>query len=268
MTASPSASRTPLVNASIGLHVFVAGAVTMQPSWWPMGLATVFADHLLLVAAGLWPTGDWIGPNLRRLPAAAVARREVALTLDDGPDPEVTPRVLDRLDELGVHATFFCVGAAVLEHAALARDIVARGHAIENHSFHHHHRFSVLGPWGYQREITAAQHAIADTVGVEPRFFRAPAGLRNVFLQPVLARHGLVLTSWTRRGFDTLERNPYRVTKRLIDGLASGDILLLHDGNAARDREGEPVVLKALSKFVSGLRVLDLHPVTLAEAFR
>ena len=264
--AAQRASRTPFIHASIGLHVFMAGTITMQPSWWPMALATLIADHAVITGAGLWPTSTLLGPNLRRLPAAAIARNEIALTIDDGPDPEVTPRVLDILDAIDAKASFFCIGSRVLANAPLTREIVKRGHAIENHSLHHRHNFSLLGPGGYEREIVAAQRAIADTTGIAPRFFRAPAGLRNVFLQPVLARHGLALTSWTRRGFDTVRRDATRVAARLIDGLAAGDIVLLHDGHAARTAQGGPVILEALPKLCAAARERGLAMVTLAAA--
>jgi peptidoglycan/xylan/chitin deacetylase (PgdA/CDA1 family) len=259
--------RAPFVDASIGLHFFAAGVLVTEPSWWPAALASVVADHVALTAAGLWPTSTWLGPNLRRLPAASVARREIALTIDDGPDPDVTPRVLDALDALGARATFFCIGERVRLHPALAREIVARGHAIENHSERHRHHFSLMGPHALQREIGAAQTSIADTIGVAPRFFRAPAGLRNVFLQGALERLGLSLTSWTRRGFDTVERDPGRVAGRLVDGLAAGDILLVHDGHAARSSAGEPVVLEVLPRVLAALRERELETVTLRGAF-
>lgn len=269
MNSSPSPyARTPLIQGSIGLHVFLAGTVTMQPSWWPMALAALATDHALIVGTGLWPTSTWLGPNLRRLPAAAAARREIALTIDDGPDPEVTPGVLDRLDAFAAKASFFCIGTRVLAYPALAREIVARGHAIENHSFHHNHHFSLLGPNAYEREIAAAQRAIEDTVGVSPCFFRAPAGLRNVFLQPVLARHGLALTSWTRRGFDTVTRDANRVASRLVRGLSAGDILVLHDGHAARQNDREPVIHGALFQVGIAARERGLAAVTLATAHR
>jgi peptidoglycan/xylan/chitin deacetylase (PgdA/CDA1 family) len=255
-----------LVRGSIGLHVFVAGALTMQPSWWPMALATLVADHATITAAGLWPTSTLLGPNLRRLPPVAVARREVALTIDDGPDPDVTPRVLDLLDACGIQATFFCIGERVRRHAALARAIVARGHAIENHSQRHRHDFSLLGPRAFDRELDTAQRAIIDTVGIAPRFFRAPAGLRNVFLQGALERHGLVLASWTRRGFDTVEKDATRVAGRLTKQLAAGDILLLHDGHAARTAAGEPVIVDALPKLAAAFRSGRLTTVTLRDA--
>lgn len=260
--------RPPLIHASLGLHVFSAGLLTVQASWWPYVAATLIADHLVLVGAGLVPTSAWLGPNLRRLPEAARMRREVTLTIDDGPDPDVTPRVLDALDALSMKATFFCIGQHVAAHPALARAIVARGHTVENHSHAHRHDFSVLLPHVIEREVVAAQRAIADATGIEPSFFRAPAGLRNVFLQPVLARHGLALTSWTRRGFDTVRRDPARVTARLVDGLAAGDMLLVHDGHAARTTHGTPVVLDVLPAVARAIDERGLVAVTLAKAMR
>jgi len=93
-----------------------------------------------------------------------------------------------------------------------------------------------MGPRGIEQEIVDAQHSIARITGQSPRFFRAPAGLRNPFLDPVLCRLQLRLASWTRRGFDTVNVDSDRVYRRLTRSLGPGDILLLHDGHAARGR--------------------------------
>ena len=205
-----------------------------SPPAWPWALGAVGANHLVLTGGGLWPRSRWLGRNWTRLPAAAAARQEIAITIDDGPDPEVTPAVLDLLDAHKARATFFVIASAAARHPALCREIVRRGHSVQNHSDRHSHTFSLLGPRGLAREIGAAQARLADLVGVAPRFFRAPAGLRNPLLAPVLERLDLELVSWTRRGFDTVRREPAGVLARLCDGLGAGDILLLHDGNAAR----------------------------------
>ena len=237
-----------------------------MPAEWPWVLAALVANHAVVTAVGLWPRSTALGPNLKRLPDAAAARREVALTIDDGPEPEVTPAVLDLLDAAGARATFFCIAANAQRHPELVREIVRRGHSVENHSHVHSHRFSLLGPRGLAREIGAAQSVLSDVTGVAPRFFRAPAGLRNPFLAPVLHGMGLALASWTRRGFDTRERDPQRVLQRLTRGLAAGDILLLHDGNCARDAQGRPVVLAVLPALLDELRRQGLVPVTLPQA--
>ena len=116
------------------------------------------------------------------------------------------------------------------------------------------------------REIAAAQASLADITGEAPRFFRAPAGLRNPFLAPVLQRLDLQLVSWTRRGFDTVRREPTDVLARLARGLAAGDILLAHDGNAARAEDGRAVVLAVLPELLARAKSLGLVAVTLPAA--
>lgn len=257
---------TPTIRASYAVHAGAA-ALALVPGQWPLALAAFLANQAVLTWAGLWPRSSLLGPNLIRLSAAAAERGEVTLTIDDGPDPEVTPRVLDLLDAAGAKASFFCIGKDVVHHAALAREMVARGHSIENHSQHHLTLFATLGPWQMRREIADAQESIADTVGRAPRFFRPTAGLRNPFLEPILADLDLRLATWTRRPFDTRCGDPDEVVRRLTRGLAAGDILLMHDGNAATTAAGRPVILSALPPFLSALQAAGLHSVTLATAF-
>jgi peptidoglycan/xylan/chitin deacetylase (PgdA/CDA1 family) len=254
------------IRATLALHAVAPLWLIGFPQQWPLVLAALVLNHLLLTAQGLWPRSTWLGDNLQRLPAAAQARREVALTIDDGPDPALTPQVLAQLDAAGVQATFFCIGERVQRHPELAREILARGHELQSHSQHHRHHFSLLGPRGFERELTAAQRSFEAVTGVTPRLFRAPAGLRNPFLAPVLHRLGLQLVSWTARGYDTRERDPERVLQRLTRRLAPGDILLLHDSNAARTAAGQPVVLAVLPELLRRLAAADLHPVRLGDA--
>ena len=254
--------------ASAVLHLAALAAVVVAPALWPWALAAVVLNHVAITAIGLTPRSHWLGQNITRLPAAAVARREVALTIDDGPEPAVTPAVLDLLDAAGHKATFFCIAERVQAHPALAREILARGHSIQNHTARHRHDFSFLGPRGYAAEIERAQQMLEAVTGQRPRCFRAPAGLRNPFLAPVLHRLGLTLVSWTRRGFDTRERDAPKVLARLTRGLAAGDILLLHDGNAARSAAGRPVVLEVLPPLLARLDADGLRSVTLPEALR
>jgi peptidoglycan-N-acetylglucosamine deacetylase len=256
----------PLVRASFGLHGLAAAAALVLPGLAGPALGAVVLNHAVLTAAGLWPRSRLLGPNVTRLPEPAVARRELALTIDDGPDPELTPKVLDLLDRAGQRATFFCIGARVAAHPALAREIVARGHSVQNHSAVHRHNFSLLGPRGFLAEISRAQQTIAEVTGHAPLFFRAPAGLRNPFLDPVLHRLGLTLVSWTRRGFDTRERDPARVLARLTRGLGAGDILLLHDGHAARTAGGQAVVLEVLPRLLASIGAAGLRSVVLPAA--
>ncbi|MBW3656853.1 MAG: polysaccharide deacetylase family protein [Gemmatimonadetes bacterium] len=265
--ASPPPWRMPpLLRATATVHLAAPVALLAAPALWPWAVGALAMNHLVLTGAGLWPRSTVLGENLIRLPAAAAARREVALTIDDGPEPEVTPAVLDMLDAAGVRATFFCIADRARRYPDLVREIVRRGHSVQNHSHVHRHNFSLLGPRGLAREVEAAQTVLTELTGEVPAFFRAPAGLRNPFLAPVLHRLGLTLASWTRRGFDTRERSPARVLQRLTRGLAAGDILLLHDGNGARAVDGAPVVLTVLPALLDLVRQQGLRPVTLPQS--
>ncbi|MEO8752581.1 MAG: polysaccharide deacetylase family protein [Casimicrobiaceae bacterium] len=254
-----------LVLGSVGLHIGAAAALVIAPGQWPSAAGTIIANHLLITAAGLWPRSRLLGPNLLRLPPSAAQRNEIALTIDDGPEPEITPRVLDLLDAYRARATFFCIGEVALRHRDLCAEIARRGHAVENHSQRHRHSFSLSGLGGFEREIAAAQETLAAITGVVPAFFRAPAGLRNPFLDPILFKLGLRLATWTRRGFDTVTRDPDVVTARLLRKLAPADILLLHDGHAARAATGAPVILEVLPRVLDACAARGLHSVTLRE---
>ena len=257
---------TLLIRISIALHLLALALVIAAPGQWRWALGAVLVNQIVLTLAGLWPRSHWLGSNWTQLPAAATARNEVAMTIDDGPDPVVTPQVLDILERYAVHATFFCVGDKVARYPDLCREIVRRGHALENHSQHHRHTFAFLGYSGFMRELQAAQDTLAAIAGERPMFFRAPAGLRNPLLDAVLHRLGLQLASWSIRGFDTRIGDAERVKSRLLRGLRPGAILLLHDGNAARTPAGIPVILEVLPAVLAAAATADLHFVTLRQA--
>jgi peptidoglycan/xylan/chitin deacetylase (PgdA/CDA1 family) len=262
----PRARYPALVTGTAAWHAGLLAAVLLKPSAWPWWLAAMFVNHLAVTALGLWPRSSLLGPNWTQLPDTARNADALALTIDDGPDPLVTPQVLDLLDRHRVRATFFCIGARAERYPQLIREIAARGHAVENHSQVHVHTFSVSPPATLTREIDAAQRTLTELTGERPVFFRAPAGLRNLFLEPVLQKLDLRLAAWTRRGFDTRERDPQRVAHRLLDGLAPRDILLLHDGNAARTASGEPLIVAVLPRVLEAAHARGLRFVTLREA--
>jgi peptidoglycan/xylan/chitin deacetylase (PgdA/CDA1 family) len=257
---------TPVVGFSILLHAAAAATVLMQPALWPWALGAVAGNHLLLTAAVFWPRSRVLGANLVCLPAPAAARREVSLTFDDGPDPEVTPRVLDLLDRHHAKASFFCVGEKAAAYPGIVKEIVRRGHGIENHSHRHSPAFACYGIFRLKRDVEAVQAIVSGITGRAPRFFRAPMGLRSPLLDPVLARCGLRYVSWTRRGLDGRHRDPEKVLERLTCGLAAGDILLLHDSGYSRTRDGTPVVLAVLPELLDRIQAEGLRPVTLSAA--
>ena len=256
---------TPLLWATFAIHTGALGLLALQPVQWRWALGALIVNHLILTAVSLWPRSQSLGPNWVRLPAAA-APGHIAITLDDGPDPAVTPQVLDLLDQFGARASFFCIGAQAQRYPELCREIVRRGHTVENHSQHHYFHFSAFSPRRMAREIESGADSLAAITSQRPQFFRPTAGLRSPFLEPILARHGLHLASWTRRGFDTRCRDADAVTRRLTRHLAAGDILLLHDGHAARTASGQPVILAVLPRVLEAAAAAGLTPITLRAA--
>lgn len=262
----PNWTPTPFVKLSIAIHGLAVIGLLLAPTSWPWAMAAIVINQVFLTGAGLLPRTTLLGANLSRLPAAAIARREVVLTFDDGPDPEVTPRVLDLLDAAGAKASFFCIGRYAERYPELCRAIAERGHSVENHGDSHSWGFAAFGFWRMRADIARAQQKLVEISGRPPQFFRPTAGLRNPLLDPLLSHFGLKLASWTRRPFDTFEGNPQRVYQRLVADLAPGDILLLHDGHAARTPAGEPVILVVLPELLETITQLRLNPVTLPAA--
>lgn len=251
---------------SCALHGLAAVGALSQPSWWPLSLGAVAFNHAALTLAGLVPRSQWLGSNLTQLPKACVARQEVALTFDDGPDPEVTPLVLDLLDAWQVKATFFCIGWRARQHPDICRQMVARGHQIESHGDRHSWGFATWGPARIKADIAAASATLADITGLPAKYFRPIAGLRNPFLEPILCELDLQQVTWTRRGFDTQESQAPVVLQRLQKNLAAGDILLMHDGHSAGASQGAPVILSVLPTLLGTLKRRHLKPVTLNQA--
>lgn len=257
----------PALQVTAALHLGGALALALPSAKWPWIAGALVANHGVLFAAAVSPRSRLLGQNAVRLPEAALQRREVALTFDDGPDPEVTPRVLDLLDRHRAHASFFCIGERAAAHPGTVREIAARGHSVESHSHCHSPAFAFYGLRRLSRELASAQTAIGDAAGVAPVFFRAPYGTRGPVLDLALARFGLTYVSWMRRGYDAVDRNAPRVLRRLVKRLAPRDVLLLHDGSTARGERGERTVLRVLPHLLERLDDAGLESVSLRTAF-
>lgn len=255
----------PLHWVTGGAHIVGVGAVAAQPALWPWAVGAMLGSHALNLAFALSPATRAFGPVITALPPASMKRREVALTFDDGPDPEVTPRVLDLLDGIDARATFFCVGSRARAHPQVVRDIIARGHSVENHAFSHALTFGFYGIGRMARDISAAQRVLTDITRVAPRYFRAPFGIRTPLTEPALARIGLDCVAWSIRSFDSVDSDPQRVAARCARRLAPGAIVLLHDGSE-RPGRGARGMLGALPLLLNETRQRNLRCVTLRAA--
>ena len=156
-------------------------------------------------------------------------RPGLALTFDDGPVPDITPKVLDVLRMNGVKATFFCKGHLVDENPELAERIVDEGHIIANHTYWHCYSWGWNRYDGARNEIMEGQRAIKRATGKLSLWFRPPFGITNPHISAAVRSMGLSVVAWDLRSLDTLAATPDQVMARLRPFVKGASILLLHD---------------------------------------
>ncbi|MEI6083897.1 MAG: polysaccharide deacetylase family protein [Verrucomicrobiota bacterium] len=195
---------------------------------------TVTTVVIVLVGFGVaFPQWQMFGPFICH---GSTQQKWVALTFDDGPDPQSTPALLAVLREAGVPAAFFCVGQKVAAHPELAAQIAREGHLVENHSFGHSHGTNFFTTGRLREELTRTQSAIEQATGSRPQLFRPPMGLSNPRVFRAARALNLQVIGWTARGLDTKLTEPARIVARIMARLRPGAIVLLHDGNIPAER--------------------------------
>ncbi len=201
----------------------------------PLELGTKF----LIFYPALRANCRWFGPVVTRF---RTEKKAVWLTVDDGPHPEDTPQLLKLLKKHNARATFFVIGQRVEKHHEVARAILRDGHTLANHTQTHPalHFWSYLKT-GLSREIDQCNREIHAATGEAPRWFRAPAGMANMFLHFLLRDRGIQLIGWSARGFDGLLHDTQVMADRICDSIQPGAIILLHEGR--RDWQGRPINL-------------------------
>jgi peptidoglycan/xylan/chitin deacetylase (PgdA/CDA1 family)/2-polyprenyl-3-methyl-5-hydroxy-6-metoxy-1,4-benzoquinol methylase len=184
----------------------------------------------------------------------------VALTFDDGPDPEVTPLLLDLLDRHSVSATFFVTGERAARHPAILREILSRGHTIGNHSYHHFPFLMLKGIRTLRREIESTQSCLAG-FGVLPLAFRPPAGITNPLLRRVLLEQGMYCVNYSCRAVDFGNRRIGRLSEKVLRAVSMGDIIALHD--IAPRHAGTEGLMAEFDALLGGLKEKRLEVVPL-----
>lgn len=155
--------------------------------------------------------------------------QSLALTFDDGPNPEVTPQLLRLLARYNVNVTFFLVGSFVRANASLVREIVSAGHSVGNHT-QSHVNLMRSSAQTIRRELDMCSEEIAAACGVRPRFMRPPYGLRRPGLKQIAVSIGLEwLVMWSRHAWDWNPQDHSTLIQRM-QTIRGGDIVLLHDG--------------------------------------
>jgi peptidoglycan-N-acetylglucosamine deacetylase len=226
-----------------------------------LGLAGLAAAGL--AAHGTWHRNSWVfGPVLSHLPGPG---NVVSLTFDDGPNPRATPRILDVLAREGVAATFFVLGRHADRWPELVRRMADEGHQLGNHGYWHrklHRRM----PAYVRDDLTRGTDAIRRASGLTSlHHFRAPHGFRSPWVTPIARSLGQRTVGWSLGVWDSARPGADEIARRAIEGMRSGSILLLHDGDGY-DAEGDRMqTADALPMIIDGLRARGFRFATLSD---
>jgi peptidoglycan/xylan/chitin deacetylase (PgdA/CDA1 family) len=220
--------------------------------------------------AAVHPRSQLFGATIR----STSAPPQLALTFDDGPNPSITPQLLDLLDKYSAKATFFMIGRFVLDCPALAREVIARGHLVGNHTQTHPNLFW-LGPQTVRDELRRCQATLQQALDAPAKYFRPPFGLRNPWVVRTARELGMQTVMWTllpgdwrQKPLDWLSQRMHPIADHVQNSAqqTSGDILCLHDG-AHRQLNGDRSrTLKALEYWLPRWRDLGLKFVTIGQA--
>ena len=205
-------------------------ATGAAPAFW--GVYT-WGSHLLTLAS------VWSGSQ---------ERRAIALTFDDGPDRECTPRVLDILEREGVQGAFFLIGRRAAHAPAVARRIAEGGHDLGNHTW----SLWRCGPDRTEREIGDGHAAITQAAGAPPRFFRPPWGKTNLAMFGTLRRLGTPCVFWTVQPESRRPVAPAEQARRGVARARPGAIYDLHDADGVPGAGARLVAY--LPALIAGLR--------------
>jgi peptidoglycan/xylan/chitin deacetylase (PgdA/CDA1 family) len=259
----------PLHHASLLLCVVgLAGWILhlISPLWFLLSLALRL---LVIVAGSFFAASGVFGRVLLRGPTD---RPLLALTFDDGPDPETTPQILDLLAAHHARATFFVIGERVVRHPALMARVVAEGHQVENHS-HRHSWATAFGPVSrLVADFSSAQASVVSAGARAPRYFRAPIGILSPPIVEATRKLGLQLVGWSAKARDGWASTTVSsALDRLLPALQPGAILLLHDGGeqlSSRSAYRPTIAPKVLAQLLPQLEARGLQSVTLTELLR
>ncbi len=229
---SPELSRRLILGFALFAALFFLALVAFHPL---VALGVLFLSHMLILFPTLVANCQWWGLVLTHF---ETPRREVWLTIDDGPDPIHTLRILGILQRFEAQATFFVIGERAAKFPTEMESIRAAGHDVANHTATHPRgTFWCLPPGRIAREI--------DQGGISTRYFRAPAGMKNFFVHPALRRRQMELVGWTVRGLDTVSKDADAVAARILRKVKPGAIVLLHEGHrTATDPDFHPRCLE------------------------
>ncbi|MCF8374247.1 MAG: polysaccharide deacetylase family protein [Bacteroidales bacterium] len=205
--------------------MLVAGIYDLLSFWWILPLIVVY---ILILFFGV----NYIGWNffINSLNKGNSTEKHIALTFDDGPNPEITPKVLALLNKSEAKAAFFCIGKNIVGHEDIVAAIHSEGHIIGNHSYSHAVTFDLMSSQKMAQEIEDTNQLIFNIIKKKPILFRPPFGVTNPNLAKAIRHTGMTSIGWSLRSFDTV-KNEEQVLRKVKKKIKAGDIILFHDSS-------------------------------------
>jgi peptidoglycan/xylan/chitin deacetylase (PgdA/CDA1 family) len=229
----------------------------------PLGIGLPAAAFLALLTDGIARPGSSIlYPTWRR---GREDRPQVALTFDDGPDPEVTPAVLDALHAHDARATFFTIGRNLEQHADIGRRMIAEGHELGSHSWRHVRWQNFYGRRAQAADLERNARLIQELTGSKSEpLYRPPIGLKSPPLARAAHARNIRMIAWSVHSRDTTTGDPARIAERVLREIGPGDIVLMHDGHDLPGRHRRAGAA-AVPLILAGLAQRGLGAVTVSE---
>ena len=188
----------------------------------------------------------------------------VVLSFDDGPDPEITPKLLELLKKYKIKANFFILGKRAKRYPEIVKRIREEGHEICSHGYSHK-KVHLMKRDRFLEEIEETERIIESIIGERPRFYRAPHGFIRYDLYRLLRKKGYKIVAWSIGVWDTdTDITPETIVKRAKGKIKGGDIILLHDGDESYTRP-QTSMLKALPEIINEVKKRGLSFVKLSE---
>ena len=194
------------------------------------------------------------------------AEPKVALSFDDGPHPDYTPRVAEALAKAGAQATFFCIGELAEKHPEVARALVAAGHELGNHTYSHNTFGHLFSAAALTDDLRRCQRLLS-TLGAAPRWYRPAVGIRNPPVHAAARALGLEVVMWSGAARDGAWEFYEARARRLAKQAQAGDILVLHDGLRGTSSQVRESTVRNLPTLLEALRERGLQAVTVSQLF-
>ena len=193
----------------------------------------------------------------------------VALTFDDGPSLEWTPKILDVLNKYNVKATFFMIGEHVLKYPEVARRVALEGHEIGNHTFDHH-VLIYYKPEELVEELKKAERAIQETTNQKTILFRPPKAWVTPTEKIIINKLGYKTILWSLNSKDWVNFDDKYIVRYLVHHIKPGDIILFHDSGGVFNTEGgsRKETVKAITRLIEKLKERGYRFVTVSELLR